>query len=248
MRLSAVMIETTDPAERRVSHYRVLHSIGSGGMGDVFLGLDETLKRKVALKSIRAERRISDAAKARFLREARILSQLDHPSICRALDYIEEPDGDWLVLEYIEGRSLRDALKAGLDPSRQLKIAERIAAVLVATHAAGVVHRDLKPGNVMLTDAGEVKVLDFGLARADLSPAGGFPPPTLAPFGDATDDDATRSAPAMPSAGWDPHSSSGFHTQLGSVSGTPAYMSPEQARGETATAASDMFSFGLVLQ
>src|SRR5215203_4718377 len=164
MRLSAVMIETTDPAERRVSHYRVLHSIGSGGMGDVFLGLDETLKRKVALKSIRAEHRISDLAKARFLREARILSQLDHPCICRALDYIEEPDGDWLVLEYIEGRSLRDALKAGLPAATQLRIAEQIAGVLVVTHAAGIVHRDLKPGNVMLLDSGDIKVLDVGLA------------------------------------------------------------------------------------
>jgi len=247
MRLSAVMIETTDPAERRVSHYRVLHSIGSGGMGDVFLGLDETLKRKVALKSIRAEHRISDLAKARFLREARILSQLDHPCICRALDYIEEPDGDWLVLEYIEGRSLRDALKAGLPAATQLRIAEQIAGVLVVTHAAGIVHRDLKPGNVMLLDSGDIKVLDFGLARADFASA---PAAEAAVAGMITpsDDEETRSAGGSRSVSWDPESSALFSTQLGSLSGTPAYMSPEQARGEAVTTASDMFSFGLVLQ
>ena len=135
-------------------------------MGDVYAGIDETLRRRVALKAIRAEHRLSPDAKARFLREARILSQLDHPNICRVYDYIEGDDSDWLVLELIEGKSLQTAIAGGLPADIRLRIAQQIADVLVATHRAGVVHRDLKPANVMLTGADAVKVLDFGLAQA----------------------------------------------------------------------------------
>ncbi len=139
---------------RTISHYRILESIGKGGMGEVYAGLDETLERRVALKAIRADQRPSATAKARFLREARILSQLDHPNVCRVYDYIEEEQGDWLVLELVDGKSLRDAIGDGLDVSLRMRIAEQIARVLVAAHAAGVVHRDLKPGNVMVTRDG----------------------------------------------------------------------------------------------
>src|SRR5688572_13507872 len=152
--------------DRIVSHYRVLESLGMGGMGEVYAGLDETLKRKVALKAIRRDQRLSAHAKARFLREARLLSQLDHPNICRVYDYIEGDDSDWLVLELIEGKSLQSVSAAGLDARTRLHIAQQIADVLVATHTAGVVHRDLKPGNVMLTRGDVVKVLDFGLAQS----------------------------------------------------------------------------------
>src|SRR5262245_39505863 len=115
-------------------------------MGEVYAGLDETLERRVALKAIRADHRPSAHSKARFLREARILSQLDHPNVCRVYDYIEEQQGDWLVLELVDGRSLREAIRAGLERGLRMRIAEQIASVLVAAHAAGVVHRDLKPG------------------------------------------------------------------------------------------------------
>ena len=114
----------------------------------------------------------SAETKARFLREARVLSQLDHPNICRVYDYIETPESDWIVLELIEGRTLRDAMR-GLTYTHRLAVARQIAEVLVATHAAGVVHRDLKPGNVMVTRSGEVKVLDFGLS--DTLPTGVVP-------------------------------------------------------------------------
>ena len=136
-------------------------------MGDVYAGIDETLKRRVALKAIRAEHRLSAVSKVRFLREARILSQLDHPNICRVYDFIEDADSDWLVLELIEGKTLQAALRAPIDAASRLRIALQVADVLVATHAAGVVHRDLKPGNIMLTRGDEVKVLDFGLAYSD---------------------------------------------------------------------------------
>ena len=116
-------------------------------MGEVYVGLDETLKRRVAMKAIRVEHRLDSVSKARFLREARILSLLDHPNICRVYDFIEGDDRDWLVMELIEGKSLQVALRDRLDPAVKLKIAEQVAAVLLATHSAGVVHRDLKPGN-----------------------------------------------------------------------------------------------------
>ena len=149
----------------KVSHYRRLHRLGAGGMGEVYVGIDETLKRRVALKAVHPGQRLQAESKTRFLREAQILSQLDHPNICRVYDYIEDEQRDWLVLELIEGKNLRLALHDGLDWSARLRVAEQIADVLVVTHAAGIVHRDLKPGNVMISQSGVVKVLDFGLAR-----------------------------------------------------------------------------------
>jgi len=234
-----------------VSHYRVLHAIGKGGMGEVYLGLDETLRRKVALKSISPEHRLDASTKARFLREARTLSQLDHPNICRVYDYIETPDRDWIVLELVDGESLSTAIRRHrLTATERFTIAQQIAAVLVATHAAGVIHRDLKPGNVMLTQAGdEVKVLDFGLsatmdgapldvdivtARASAGIGGSPLDETLSPA-----DQPVSASAAGPTL---------FKSAAGAIKGTVAYMSPEQARGETATSASDMYSFGLVLQ
>ena len=226
-------------------------------MGEVYAGLDETLKRRVALKAIRPEQRLQPESKARFLREARLLSQLDHANICRVYDYIEGEDRDWLVLELIEGKSLKTALKAGIDRTRAMFIARQIADVLVATHAAGVVHRDLKPGNVMLTGNDHVKVLDFGLAFSDAAgrqrsnaeePAGPRDAPAL-PGGDA---EVTQTTPSVrPGSGSSIGSRadySRFETSGGLIMGTLAYMSPEQARSEPATTASDLFAFGLLLQ
>jgi len=230
-------------------------------MGEVYAGVDETLKRRVALKAIRAEHRLNAQAKARFLREAQILSQLDHPHICRVYNYVEGGDSDWLVLELIEGKTLYEAIAAGLGAADRMEIAQQIAEVLVVTHAAGVVHRDLKPGNVMLAGAGGVKVLDFGLARS--LPVGGGEVPAA----DADSPGATRIpaaawhdlAPAaspedtrlpgpgeLPTIAGSP-SSAGPETEGGAVLGTLAYMSPEQARGEAATPASDLYGFGLLL-
>jgi tetratricopeptide (TPR) repeat protein/tRNA A-37 threonylcarbamoyl transferase component Bud32 len=245
------MAISPNPAEQRVSHYRVLDRLGAGGMGDVYAAFDETLKRRVALKSIRPEHRLNAEAKTRFLREARLLSQLDHANVCRVHDYVEEGGGEWLVLELIEGKNLREAGASGLDLPRRLKIAEQIAAVLVATHAAGVVHRDLKPGNVMVTPTGDVKVLDFGLARSVFladEPAAGLAVDVVAtaPIDSPglASVELTRLRPAPASLA----GSTEFHTHAGEISGTIAYMSPEQAVGDPATTASDMYSFGLVLQ
>jgi len=239
--------DTSVPLDR-VSHYRLLHRLGSGGIGDVYAGLDETLQRRVALKSIRAEHRLNAISQARFLREARILSQLDHPNICRAYDYIQGDQSDWLVLEQIDGRSLKEALKEGPIGPTATTIAEQIAAVLVVTHAAGVVHRDLKPGNVMITPSGHVKVLDFGIARS-LVPGGPDSPQAALAVLDAlstADVEATRTSQTPASTGADSGETQ-FQTLGNSTLGTLVYMSPEQARGEAATAASDMFSFGLLL-
>ena len=223
-----------------VSHFRVLHALGAGGMGEVYAAIDETLGRRVALKAVRPDQRLNAESKTRFLREARILSQLDHANICRVHDYFEEAGRDWLVLELIEGQSLDRLGPGALSPLAKLQIAEQIAAVLVVTHAAGIVHRDLKPANVMITGAGQAKVLDFGLAHST-----GVPEPAAGSGG------AARSpAPGVSHAAADETrvAFTQFQTRYGSITGTVAYMSPEQAAGEAATSASDMYAFGLVLQ
>ena len=228
----------------------------------MYAGVDETLKRRVALKAIRAEHRLNAQSKARFLREAQILSQLDHPHICRVYNYVEGAGHDWLVLELIEGKTLHDAIQNGLGAAERMDVAQQIAEVLVVTHAAGVVHRDLKPGNVMVTAAGGVKVLDFGLARslpADGAGGGGAETeggPDAGAGERRVADGRTASAPdetRLPEPGELPTiapspSHAGPETEDGALLGTLAYMSPEQARGEPATPASDLYSFGLLLQ
>lgn len=214
------------------NRFRVISLLGRGGMGEVYAAEDLTLGRRVALKAIRPERRLAPAARDRFLREARLLSRLDHPGICRIHDLVEAKDRDFLVLELISGRTLREVADS-LDDKQRLEVALQVAAVLEAAHAEGIVHRDLKPDNIMLTDDGQAKVLDFGLAR-DLA---GSPEP------------GTRTAPTLETL--DPDQTLDLSLAISdgvAVLGTPAYLSPEQARGETATPASDMYGFGLVLQ
>jgi serine/threonine-protein kinase len=235
-----------------VSHYRITGTLGQGGMGDVYVAFDETLARKVALKAIRPDRRLSLDARARFLREARVLSQLDHPRICRVFDYVSGEDADFIVLELVEGRSLRDVLSERLSRQQAERIAEEIVEVMVVAHAAGIVHRDLKPENVMLDDAGGVKVLDFGLARLIGTPRERRLEPS-GPVDPQADDDleeadtlADLRRVALP--GEPDDLLSGPSTALGTITGTLRYMSPEQARGEPATTASDMYSVGIVMQ
>ena len=237
----------------RIGHYRVVDHVGTGGMGDVYVGYDETLERRVALKWIRPEHRLDGEAKARLLREARALSQLGHPNICQIYDYLEGETSDVLVLELIEGRSLKRAMKKGLNERLKMVIAEQVAGVLVAAHEKGVVHRDLKPDNVMLTQDDQVKVLDFGLSRRlsdDATMGLGEltnalrPGRPAVPKGLGEDTLAVGSkSPSSPVS----ERASGL-TTAGTIMGTLGYMSPEQARGEVATAASDMYSFGLLIQ
>ena len=243
---------------RQFGHIRVTEVVGEGGMGAVYAGYDEKLDRKVALKVLHADQRLDEEARERLLREARALSKVDHPNICRIHDYIETGDVDLLVLEYIDGRTLQAAIEDGLPHSEKLRIASSVAEVLVRAHRAGIVHRDLKPENVMLTRTGEVKVLDFGLARwlqrgrKSESHPHAVSAPALYAVSEAPAHPSigeTMMLPAVrPSAAFASGRREFLATAVGITLGTPLYMSPEQARGESLTPASDMFSFGLLLQ
>lgn len=219
------------PIGRRIGGILIQKRLAEGGMGTVYLGLDERLRRRVALKSIRGDWRFEPEARARFRREARVLSQLKHPGICEIYGYEETPDSDYLVLEYIDGRSLKKAASDGLPLAERDRIASTLAEVLQVAHGAGVVHRDLKPDNVMLTATGQVKVLDFGIARISTRDAEQPAPVLPMPVGEA---------PSL-------SDSSSLHTRVGLLMGTPRYMAPEQARGEVATPASDIYALGLLL-
>jgi serine/threonine-protein kinase len=231
------------PPGTAIGHYRIDGPLARGGMGQVYAGWDETLDRPVALKSIRPDHRLSAEARARLLGEARVLSQLAHPNICRIYDCVEGQEADYLVLELVAGEKLGDAVKRGMGFRQKLRIAEEIAAVLVAAHGKGIAHRDLKPDNIMLDEEGRVKVLDFGLSGLGPGPDGGVVPLTPAPAeggGHGPHETAALEEGPPPSGG------SG--ARAGAVLGTLGHMSPEQARGEPTTTASDLYSFGLLLQ
>ena len=226
-----------------VSHYRIVRQIGSGGMGAVYVAEDEALGRKVAFKAIRHDHRDSTQLRQRFQREARLLSRLDHPNICRIHDYIIGESQDFLVLELIGGVTLKDYAATGLPQAEALRLVDGIAQALAAAHAQGIVHRDLKPANVMVTDEGVVKVLDFGLAR-----------PT-APDDAVADEARLAEQRELAERASEEHSGTSDWsaveatlTEEGIITGTLRYMSPEQARAEPLTTASDVFSLGLIFQ
>ncbi len=227
-------------APTTVGPYIVLRKLGAGGMGEVFLARDPRLEREVALKTLPPEFAGNPDRMARFRREALALAAINHPNIATVFGF-EEIDGGGrvLVLERVEGETLADRLHRGALPwGEALLIAAQVAEALEAAHARGVIHRDLKPGNVMVTPRGIVKVLDFGLAlttgRAD----------------DGLDDAATVvggvPAPAASDAPLDDDRTVAFDTPSDLASGTPGYMSPEQARGEPQDERTDLFSFGCV--
>jgi serine/threonine-protein kinase len=213
----------------RVGSVRIIGLLGQGGMGEVYLGFDDRLQRRVALKAIRNEQRLAGESRERLLREARALSALEHPNICRIYDYAEGPLCDFLILELIEGKTLRRAVEDGMSRAQKLRIARDLAAALAAAHRRGIVHRDLKPDNIMIAADGTVKILDFGIARG----ANGSHPLT------ESDDDVDSADTWIFGVG---------ELAGTTAAGTPLYMSPEQARGAAVTTASDLFSFGLVLQ
>ncbi len=233
---------------RLIGNIRIGEPLGEGGMGAVYLGFDETLRRQVAVKAIRSDR-LDDDSRARFLTEARILSRLDHPNVCRIHEYLEGDGEDFLILELITGKTLAAAIHAPRPVAGKLRIAGQVASALAAAHGKGIVHRDLKPGNVMLTPESGVKVLDFGLARtatphdqeASQKTAETKDSPATSERGDGTSTE-TGEGPSY----WLPTTIAS--TQQDGIVGTPSNMSPEQARGEPATAASDMYSFGLLMQ
>ena len=214
----------------QVGPYRIERELGRGGMGEVYLATDTRLDRKVAIKALPAHLATDSDRLARFQREAKVLASLNHPGIA-AIYGLEEASGhQYLILEFVEGETLADQLKRGAIPvDDALRLAKQIAEAVEAAHEKGVIHRDLKPGNVMVNGEGTVKVLDFGLART----AEGAPSTTDA----ATADSPTVTSPAPV------HSP----TIPGAIMGTAGYMSPEQARGKPVDKRSDIFSFGCVL-
>jgi len=214
----------------RIGHIRIVDVAGKGGMGFVYVGFDEKLERRVAVKAIRESERLDADVRIRFLREARVLSQLDHRGICKIHDYVESEGKDYLILELIIGKSLTEAIPELRSDAVRADIAAQIADVLVAAHSKGVIHRDVKPSNVMMTPEGHVKILDFGLSRRLESEA-----ETLVRGEEGSLESAADGSDYA-------------LTRMGSVVGTLAYMSPEQARGEPLTTASDIYSFGLLLQ
>ena len=159
-------------APKQVGPYRILERLGAGGMGSVYRGLDLRLERPVALKHVRPEAAASTKARERFRREMRALARLNHPSIVQIYDLVETRDGEWLVMELVEGHSLiRLADEAPVSPALVECLAREILSGLAVAHAAGIVHRDLKAANIMVTAGGRVKILDFGVAkRLDLAP------------------------------------------------------------------------------
>ncbi len=229
---------------KTVGKISVRSVIGSGGMGEVYQGFDEKLKRHVALKAIRGGGRFQPGARARLVREAEILSRLEHPNICRIYDYLEDEECDFLVLELVEGERLSEAAERGMSVSSKLELARQMAVALSAAHRANVIHRDLKPQNIMVTKQGEVKILDFGLAHAHADPADTVAEDLTAPPERETHPSEWDTGPvSLPTVKY-----GAFRTEHGTVTGTPMFMSPEQAGGDPMTAASDMYSFGLVLQ
>jgi serine/threonine-protein kinase len=215
-------LETSVTDDRRIlaGRYQVGELIGHGGMSDVYRGTDTRLGRTVAVKLLKSSLATDPAFRTRFRQEAQSAARMAHPTIVRVFDAGEEtlldPSGrevqaPFIVMEYVDGRLLRDLIKEGpLAPAEAVRIAEGILTALEYSHRAGVVHRDIKPGNVMITHSGQVKVMDFGIARA------------------ISDSSATVA-------------------QTTAILGTASYFSPEQAKGETVDARTDLYSTGVVL-
>ncbi|HJZ68426.1 MAG TPA: tetratricopeptide repeat protein [Blastocatellia bacterium] len=205
---------------QQLSHYRIIGKLGVGGMGEVFLAEDMKLERKVAIKMLPAKSLTDGHAKKRLFREAKAAATLDHPNICAIHEVSEEGDSLFIVMQYVDGATLSKKIKDNpLSPAEVVDIGIQVAGALVEAHSHGIIHRDVKPQNVIITPRGQVKVLDFGLAKQVR--------------GAETLDVEARTESRL--------------TEEGQVVGTAGYMSPEQLRGENIDARSDLFSLGVTL-
>lgn len=205
---------------QEIGHFKILSWLGSGGMGEVYLAEDTKLRRKVAIKSLGAVAVLADQSNKRLLREARAAAKLDHPNICSIYEIREDADRVFIVMQYIEGETLSSKLESqALGLSESLEVAIQIAEALAAAHGEGIIHRDIKPQNVVINRQGQVKVLDFGLAKM----IGG---------------DQNHEAAADPDS---------LISRENAIAGTPMYMSPEQVKGQHLDSRSDLFSLGVLL-
>jgi len=214
----------TGHAPERIAHFRIVRKIGQGGMGIVYRAEDERLRRTVAIKVL-PEAFVQDAERRRrFLREARAAAALTHANIATVHDVAEEDGRVFLVMELVEGQSLRERISRGKVPAGEtIRVARGIARGLARAHAKGIVHRDLKPDNVVIDSDGEPKILDFGLAKL-------------------REAEASQGKSVLEGA-----ETESIATEEGRTLGTPQYMSPEQARGDAVDGRSDVFSLGVVL-
>lgn len=208
--------------QTQLGHYKILDRLGAGGMGEVFLAEDTRLDRKVALKILPEKSIINADALNRFRQEAKAASALNHPNIVTVYDIGEFEGQNFIAVEFIDGLTLRERMKSRLTFDEALSFLIQTAEALSAAHQAGIIHRDVKPENIMIRSDGYVKVLDFGLAKLSEKPA-----PTK-----AAAEELTKKL---------------VKTNPGMVMGTATYMSPEQARGKQVDARSDVFSFGVMM-
>lgn len=205
---------------QQLSHYRIIEKLGTGGMGEVFLAQDLALDRRVAIKILPAKSIENEQAKKRLIREARAAATLDHPNICTIHEVNAETDSPFIVMQYIDGVTLWNKVRNNpLAPSEVVNIGIQAAEALAEAHSRGVIHRDIKPQNVMITPRGQVKILDFGLAKQTVTER-------------AVDSEVQTDTRL---------------TEDGQIVGTVGYMSPEQLRGYEMDARSDIFSLGVTL-
>ena len=230
---------------KKVSHYRVLAVLGGGGMGVVYKAEDLKLGRRVALKFLPEELASDPAARQRFESEARSASALNHPNICTIYGVEEHEGQPFLVMELLEGQTARDLIaaiatgSAPLELRKLLDLAVQITAGLEAAHRQGIIHRDIKPANIFVSNHGQAKILDFGLAKLSLAASVGADSTAANPRADSNHEPTHETALTI--------AASPFLSRTGVAMGTAGYMSPEQARGEKLDARTDLFSFGLVL-
>jgi serine/threonine protein kinase/Tfp pilus assembly protein PilF len=203
-----------------IAHYRIIKKLGAGGMGEVYLALDTKLDRKVAIKVLPPDFLAEENLKKRLVREAQAAAKLDHPNICAIYEVNEADSLTFIVMQYIEGETLAEKMeRKPLGVSTALAVAEQAAEGLAEAHAHGIVHRDIKPQNMIITPRGQLKILDFGLAKQMRA-------------SDTVDNEAATAT---------------LLSKPGLVVGTMPYMSPEQVKGESLDASSDIFSLGVTL-